>query len=355
MNRKQYQYAKINGHYYCLKQNPAVLVGLRYFKNGDSPIHSFSTKGLIKFILQQIHFVKRNTVIELPFFGQFCLPVHRGFKIFNLRNRSVVKVFLSEVDTAIVESEIKQVRKAGSLKIAPSVKLWNIEDRWYEEDYAEGASEYSFIISNPETLLSRYKQFIAPLVEEIIFFQAPIIHKSLEYINQVVGIMEKKKFPKFDINKVREIKKFVDFIVKKLRADGACQVRMVFTHGDFHTKNIKNTKYGLKIFDWELAEDRSLLHDFYNYFFHLLRHEMMIKDPWVLTNEALSILCLRMNLKSPNLSRHILSNAHVYRWIYYIERISAILDLRDCVPPEITMRNILHNIQVFKGFEHLNT
>ena len=354
MNLKLYPYVRIKKNYFCLKQNPAVLAGLRYFKNAESPIRSLGTRTLIKFILQQMHLfhVDSRLVIDLPFFGQYCLPVHRGFKVFNLCKRSVVKVFSLETDMALVKSEIERVRKAARLAPSPSVRLWNIEDRWYEEEYIEGTSERSFITSNPESLLRRYKEYIIPLVEEIILFQTPIIHELSEHINHIVRIMEQKKFSEFDISKVREIKIFVNFIVKKLRANGARQIYFAFTHGDFHTENISNTKKGLKVIDWELAQDRSLLHDFYNYFFHLVRNKRLMVNQWSLINEALSILCSRMNLKSPHLTRHILSNAHVYRWIYYLERIAVILHFRDRVPPENTRRNILHNIQVFKGFEH---
>lgn len=299
-----------------------------------------------------MHYVKSSSVIELPFFGQFCLPVHGGFKIFDLRKRSVVKVFLSKVETAIIESEIVRARKTGRLRIAPSVNLWDIEDRWYKEDYVEGTSEHSFITRNPEILLSRYKQFIAPVVEEIIFSRTPTFRKSWEYVDQLKDVFKKKKLSTLDVKKVRDIKNYVDSIIKKLHAEEECQVRMVFSHGDFHTKNIKNTKYGIKVLDWEMAGDRSLLHDFYNYFFHLLRHKMTVNDPWVMINEALLILCSRLNLKSSSLSRHLLSNAHVYRWIYYLERIFSILELREFVLPEIRIKTILYNIKIFKGFEH---
>ena len=66
----------------------------------------------------------------------------------------------------------------------------------------------------------------------------------------------------------KKIGYFLDSIVHRLRTEGNCSVYLSLTHGDFCPANMLNTQYGMKVIDWEGVAERSVLFDFYSYFFY---------------------------------------------------------------------------------------
>jgi hypothetical protein len=81
----------------------------------------------------------------------------------------VVKIFKDDVDMASIRSEIERVRNVGQYDFAPSVRRWDIEARWYEEDYVNGSLITS---SDMKTYAKNYYQYAAPCIESMIFCEA---------------------------------------------------------------------------------------------------------------------------------------------------------------------------------------
>ncbi len=184
----------------------------------------------------------------------------------------------------------------------------------------------------------------------MILFQEPIVTKVSDYINKTTSILDQRKLSVFNKSKLHEIRSFVDTVVERLKRIGDCQMQLVFTHGDFRSKNMLHTNQGLKVIDWETAAYRSTLHDFYNYFFHILRQRKTIININSEINEALLLLKSRLSLKLPNVLTNSFNRAHVLRWLYYIERVCTLVVLAQT---ENQISTILRNISLFRRFEEM--
>jgi hypothetical protein len=351
----QYQYVKIGRPYLCLQQNPVVLAWFLCFQNKSLRLSSlgFSRKKALKavktFVRHQLRLRSNASTLELPVYGNLCLPVHRGYKVFNFRRKTVVRIFAPEVDTATVESEIESVRKAGLLDFAPNVRRWNIKDRWYEEDFVIGYRG-SLISKSEPAALSEYHQDIAPCIERMILLQAPLSMNLGEYVKKTIEALEDNRLSKqeLDVRKVNTIKSFVESMTERLYLEGDCQVDLVFSHGDFSLVNILRTRDGIMVIDWESAGRRNTLFDLYNYFFTELYYERATTNLVSEINEAISSLQSLLALEAPDIARTLPSLAPMYRRLYYFERVFMLLE-RELSNKQLDV--ILRSIEVFNRYE----
>jgi len=293
---KTFQYIKIENEgrrYFCLQQNLMVLAWVLYFKrNALLPIVRSETKtlslefvvnwlrgklGLVRqnFVLLVIfasykyQFRRIDSVVRLPFYGQLCAPVHQGYKIFDLREGVVVKVFDDEVNVSTIVNEIEQLKNVSKLDFAPSIRRWSIEERWYEEDYVSGSLSSSYKPLDSTSLLKHFNDDLVQHLNSLILFQKPIAKNAIEYINDTIEILKVSRLSKQEssVREFNKIKSFLDSMVQRLRVEGSCLVQLVFTHGDFCPANMLITSSGIRVVDWEGATFRSALFDFYSYFF----------------------------------------------------------------------------------------
>ncbi len=148
--RKYYKYVKIDsGLYLCLQQNLGVLPWLIYLKGNTLGLSPKRLPEALKTARRFLGWGKRlaryalpfrneQLRLELPFRGHLCLEVHRGYKVFDLSRDTVVKIFKPEVDPSSVVTEMQRARTISLYDFAPHVRRWNVEERWYEEDYVNG-------------------------------------------------------------------------------------------------------------------------------------------------------------------------------------------------------------------------
>jgi hypothetical protein len=151
-----------------------------------------------------------------------------------------------------------------------------------------------------------------------------------------------------------KIKKFLDSTVERLRVEGNCPVYLVFTHGDFCPANMLNTPYGIRIIDWESADYRSALFDFYSYFFY---RSVARKIPVTVLvseiNEAFPLFVSSLTKKAPGISQSIISLRDTYRWLYYIERICMLVDRKVTDKNLNILEDILRYIEAFNHYEEI--
>jgi len=349
----QYQYIKIDDYCFCLNQNAAVLAWILFFKRDNlitiftpwviinkpcEPRNYFrywyrlfksNSKILYKFIQYQLNMRNMDFVVELPFYGHVCMQVHKGYKIFNFRSKVVTKCFDSDVSRSSIESEIDNLKKVVQIDFAPSIRGWNIDARWFEEDYIGCSIDSSQRSLDSDTVLNRFYNDIVPCLNYLTSFKNPSIKYSFDYIDDIIGGIDlsKSSSPKFDEKEVNKISSFVHSIVEQLKIEGNCPVQLVFSHGDFCPANIFKTKNGIRIVDWESAMYRSLLFDFYSYFFYRpVCRELPVHKCALEIKEALPFYLSRLSLKPLNISKDILAIEKVYRKIYYIERIFNLIE-----------------------------
>lgn len=252
---KIFQYIKIESEgkrYFCLQQNPIVLAWILFFKKDTMcPIFRPDSKKmqqklvsslrykfkfirtnliiLIIFACYKYQLRRINSVVNLPIYGQICVPVHKGYKIFDLRRGVVSKIFDLDVNISSISSEIKALEKISQIDFAPSLKRWNIEERWYEEDYVNGSS-----LDSPrkpqdlEDLLKKFYHDLIPHINSLVLFQQPITRNSIEYINEIIEILEVSRLSRqgSTAREFSKIQGFIDSVFERLRVEGNCPVHL---------------------------------------------------------------------------------------------------------------------------------
>lgn len=294
------------------------------------------------------HILNNVPVLELPFFGNLCMEVGRGHKIFDFQRGIVTKIFKKEVDLDSVKSEISKVREIGRYNFAPSVLRWDFKKRWYQEDYING---YRLTSSESTVVLTTYYKFVASLIENMILSRTPQQINLSAYLNRTADIFS-NRLAKADLNdrKVSRIKDFIYLAKEKLNVTGNSSIYLGLSHGDFGHNHVISTKQGTRIIDWEYIGKRSILFDFFNCFFVQLFMKRSIHGMGEHINKALLFLNESLETKMPQLSNDLIPLEEIYRWVFYIERVSSVLELQD-----FRVEAMERWIEVFEQYERILT
>ena len=210
-----FQYIKIESHrnrYFCLEQNLAVLVWVIFFHHTllrqivreETPKSYFvfikkwlgkhwkiirqNFVILMKFTVHKYCRQKKYPDLKLPFYGQICVPVHQGIKVFDIRRGVVVKVFNSDVTNAAINNEIEGLKRVSKIDFAPSLKRWNVKERWFEENFYYGSLDSSYKPMDSETVKTKFCQELVPYIQTIMFLEPPKSKNVLEHIERDLGI-----------------------------------------------------------------------------------------------------------------------------------------------------------------------
>ena len=354
--RAPYTYVKIRGAYYCLQQNPLVLAWLLYVKNQALCLGSLGqdrrkAAGVVRsFVGYWLGPRDVGSTLELPVFGNLCLPVHRGYRVFDLGRRAAVKVFGPEVDQALIAREIASVRRASALEFAPTVRRWSIEEGWYEEDLAIGHLGTRTPGSESLSVIDRYRRDVEPCILGLIMLQTPTRVNLGEYLEEIIdemligGLVRRV----LDAEVADSIEQFIQSSVSRLRPFGDQQVDLVFSHGDFSLVNVLKTERGTVVVDWESAGQRSALFDLLNYFLTEVYYERASVGLSSEVDEAISSLQSCLASRGPGIGDRLHRLAQTYRRLYYLERVRVLLERE---PTKNQADVILRSIDVFERYE----
>lgn len=375
---RQYQYVRINDYFFCLQQNPAILAWILFLKSNDLlsiykpwlkkrlPRHIMSYlrhyyrlfisnfQIFIIFLQYQLNLRNHAPVVELPVYGQLCKQVHMGYKIFDLRSGVVVKIFDPVVSKSRIVKEIERLKKVSQIVFAPSIRRWNIAERWYEEDYINGSLDSSK--SDSATLLNSFFHDVVPCLNSLILLRHPLNKKLNEYINEMIEILEvnRSSKQKLDAEEDERIRNFIYSTVEQLSVEGNCDVYLVFTHGDFCPSNMLYTKNGIKVVDWESAAYRSLFFDFYSYFFFRpVCRGFFVEELVSEISAALPIFISSLASKVPDITENLSAFEKVYRRLYYIELLCELVERRKTDNQLNILDFILRYIDAFNRYEEL--
>ena len=348
---RAFEYIKLgdhDAHYFCLQQNPVSLARILNFaltKFRHQPkrrSQQLSLSVLVArlrnayrslrrtlllfylFLSYKYKWRKLSPVLLLPAYGQICLPVHRGYKIFDLRRKVVIKVFDHDIDTSTVAAEVEQLNTVSQIEFAPSLRGCNIEERWYEEDYVPGTLHDSDKPLDTAALLKHFRDAILPKLHALVLFKKPTTTHALKYAYTLQKALSVSRLGQHEstVGEFAKIQAFVDSTIGHLGTDGNPQINLVFTHGDFCPANMLTTRQGLKLIDWENAGYRSALFDFYSYFFYraACRNVAVSKIVFEI-NKALPLFISTLSARDARISTNLIHMEQVYRWIYYLEYI----------------------------------
>jgi choline/ethanolamine kinase len=378
-----FQYIKIpseNRRFFCLQQNILVLAWMLFFiKDSLIPIvRSDSRIPRVRLFIKQMRsylgFVKRNVrclstfwgyklqilrregIVELPCYGQICVPIHKGYKIFDFHRGVVIKVFDHHVDSSAIRDEIELLRLVSRLEFASSIKKWSIEEKWYEEEYVNGSLDSSYKPLDSIALLEKFFNEILWHLTSLMQFQKPISKNSVEYALDMTRALSSKTLPRLASTgaEYQEITSFLDSIVNRLQTEGNFPIFLVFAHGDFVPANMLNTQNGMKIIDWEGAGYRSALFDFYSYFFYRPAcREVPVSVLGSEIKKALPMFISRLAENAAEVSSSLKALEKAYRWVFYIELICRLVD-REMTDKNLNMMHYIQEyIKAFNFYEEL--
>lgn len=353
----QYKYIRICGRYFCSQQNPIKLYWYLCFNNKSLKLIPIFKKYKAWRIIRQLMEHRlgirvKETSMQLPFFGNLCLRVHRGHRLFNYPKKRVIKVFDSDVPAEKKTSEINAVQQASEFSFTPHLFHWDIKQGWYEEELINGYLGYGPTKSDTTAFIDLYHKKIAPCIEQIILSK-PVIYTTVgSRISDCLDTLQDTITSELELDrsKVYQIEKFVKSIIEQLSLKKETRVGLVPTHGDFSFKNILSTENGLRVLDWESLNNRTILCDLYNCFFTEIYYERVSTQLIDEIKDAISSLQLHLTNKSPEIAGILSGPIDTYRKLYYLERICTLAERR--INNQL-LDVILRSITVFQSYERI--
>jgi len=370
----------------CLQQNIVVLIWVLFFKKdtistnvrSESKINALAflvdcfpssnlvsffknnLVALIKFVAYKYHLRKPKSpklTVSLPLYGHICVPVYKGYKIFDLRRDVVMRLFDPDVSLRDISNEIEQMKIASRVSFAPSLRKWDLMKRWYEEDYVIGSVEASKGSLDSGVFLKSFFQELAPHAINLLMVQSPLIKNATQYITDLMQNMKDARIggqPLLNRDEAK-INDFLDRIVDSLQTKKDVPIFRVFSHGDFCPENILKTQQGMKLIDWECAKFRSALFDFYSYFFYRpCQKNVPIETLIFEINEALPLFISKISKELPELASSIANYESLYRKIFYLERLSYLVEREMTNKKPGSIRGwIFRSIEAFDSYEKM--
>jgi thiamine kinase-like enzyme len=354
-NPQCYKYVMIKGRYFCLNQDPIRLFFYLYLFTKALRLHPgiirVSPFSVVRRLIQiRLRISGRRKIIELPFYGNLCLPVHHGFKIFNFRKKTVVKSILPKVNQSVLINEIETVKKTSLLHFAPKLRDWNVDGRWYEEDFINGSPFYPNPRSETNISIKIFDHKILPCLKEMILLQRAkkiALHDYVEDIKESIT-QRLRSMPLIQKAKQNAINRFLETNHSALLKKNNTSVPLVFSHGDFSLVNILNTKIGIKVIDWEGAGIRNPLYDLFNYFLTELYYKRIPGRIFSEVIKAIDSLKSAVIDDLPEIANSLEPFSEIYRKLYYLERLGMLL-MRD--ESENNLKVILNSMELFDSFE----
>ncbi|WP_447964772.1 phosphotransferase family protein [Nitrospira sp. Ecomares 2.1] len=378
-----FQYIKIpseNKRLFCLEQNILVLAWMLFFiKDSLTPMVRVDSKiSRGRLLVRQMHsylgFVKSNVRclgfflgyklqllsweggVELPCYGQICVPIHKGYKIFDFHRGVAIKVFDHDVNAYAIREEIEILKVVSRIEFASSIKKWSLKERWYEEEYVNGTLDSSYKPLDSVALLEKFVNEIIPYLTHLMLFQKPISKNAVEHAldrNRELRSKLSSK-PASAGSEYQRIPLFIDSIVNRLQTEGNYPIFLVFAHGDFVPANMLNTQHGMRIIDWEGAGYWSALFDFYSYFFYRPAcREVPVSKLGSEVMKALPMFISKLTEHAPEVSSSLKALEKTYRWIFYIEMIYRLVDRQMTDTNLDVMHYIQEYIKAFNLYEDL--
>jgi hypothetical protein len=289
-------------------------------------------------------------MLELPFYGNLSLRVHRGYKIFDFKRKKVAKIMTGDIDFDLISNEIETVRLASRLDFSPKILQWNAQERWYEEEFIHGCPLYSDPAEKTDVSIEIYDRNIRPCLAEMILLEPIQTIEIHEYINRLLAdAVHRKRIVSNESNQeTPSVFGFIEKMAAQVNRIAEGHIPLVFSHGDFSLVNILKTDDGLKVIDWEGTDRRNPLYDLYNYFLTESYYKRTTKCLVSEIRQGIRSLQSSIASKAPKIASTLESFSDIYRRLYYIERICMLLE-RDASKRILNV--ILRSINVFNDYE----
>jgi len=293
---------------------------------------------------------KTREVIRSPVPGLLALMVHQGFKVFNYKDGTVSKVFANSVPEEMLRKEIETAINASRLDFAPKFIKDDPEIKSYTEELVSGQLAAVNARADSDFSLNLYDSHVADYLARMITTdQIPdvqvssILNELSEFISNDYLTRLETPYPA-----LIEIKGFYRDICDDLENLADKSVIKCYSHGDFSLENIIASRHDVKVIDWEGAESRSILNDFFNYFFTEMYYKRLDLSLDLFDTARQR---LQDRLDDTSAKENLKSCYDIYRKIFYLERLKTILE-RDL--NEGFIRVASNSVLLFKTHEALH-
>jgi thiamine kinase-like enzyme len=195
---------------------------------------------------------------------------------------------------------------------------------------------------------------VVPIMEKLVLFEKPCVKNAFDYVQDVMKSLDVPMTVSEHLGwkEYENVTSFIHAGVQRIRDEGNHPIHLVFSHGDFVPANMLKTTQGIQLIDWEDANCRSALFDFYSYFF--CRAVFANTDVQQLSLEiklALPILLAGIGKKAPALSSSIERCMDVYRQVFCVELMCKLLK-REMTDTRLNVREIIrHYLEVFSYYD----
>lgn len=349
-----HQYIKLGKHYFCAEQPLVAAARFLLLAHHRLQLNSIGLRrrragAIIVALLAWRLRLKRFTIIELPVFGHLCHKVHGGYKVFDLEQECVTKVFLPGPTRRRIAREIESGLAKGQLRFAPSILRHDLVHRYYAETYIRGRFGSQYYGADLDQFARRFDEDIAVCLAQILLLQ-PLRRKQLDRYARMLAnrITRRAAVAGVGVNSARLILRFIDHVQQDLRDARGVMISLGFSHGDFSMVNVLRCADHVAIIDWESAAQRSVLFDLYSYLFGELYFERA-RTPFDTTiGHAIRSLDAHLRAKTPQ-PLQIVGMETVYRQLFYLERLRMIAERREA--NRDFARTALRTVKTFSAYE----
>lgn len=330
-----FQYVARGGNLVCLEQNP--LRGLMRARR-----RFMRDVGLTNALRVALHRWAGGCGFEptltLPVYGNACVRVQRGYMVFDLERGVATRVFRPRVSARHFRAQHEAFCTAGQLSFAPAVRDACPREQWFEMEYIDGENGRTCLVAkNDEQLMGIVLGGVLPCLVELSTsqpWQELALATYVRTLTRRLRAPQLARWPRIH----RRMRDFCSRIRSELPKDGT--VRLGLTHGDFVHPNLFSTPQGLRVVDWESAGYRSASQDLYSYFFSQLFWSQGMGRGKLDALERAFVTALG--------ERAADFDPHVYRRLYYLERLVMVLG-RDFGRAEA--EHIDRSLSLFERFE----
>jgi thiamine kinase-like enzyme len=295
-----------------------------------------------------------DLALELPFQGHLCLEVHRGYKVFDLHQNTVTKVFRPDIDLSMIKHEVDRCMHVSSYNFAPVFLECDIDRRWYKEEFINGylitayIHDYPARSSNSEGFLNTYYSYVDKNIEDIMLADTPKLISTSEYVNKIIAMFSDRKVPgEFSSDEFGYIRDFLKRMIKKIKNRASDNLYIVLSHGDFGHGHVLDSKQRTRVIDWEYMSYRTALFDFYSCFLEQLFWKRDVPDLVSQIHDSLLSLQVSLKSKAPQIADSIIKAGDMYRLVFYVERVCTDLDYG------LNVRGKLRWVNAFELYENM--
>lgn len=355
-----YRYTRLGRHYLCLDQSAMRFASIVLWSDRvfAQRLLGVSVEGLVKaavlLLADRLGLKSADVTLELAHAGQIALRVNGGVRVFDFRSGEVTKVFDRQCDAAQRRAEIDAVERAAACGVAPRLVRVEADGAWYTEALWPGRQvalpRPGFATGAEHAFLGAEVRRLAEALAELALAAEPERVPAERHLAELMqGVSDwLAQASERDRVSAAVVERFVRDVVEKLDCPDA--LFLTFSHGDFSLLNVITDGRDWKVIDWEDAEQRTALTDFYSLFTTELYYGRETRDVAGWARTGLEALLRAVEKSNAVLARDLRQSPACYRAWAHLERLRMLMS-RGADAKRVGV--VRRAAEVFERFERL--